>query len=233
MNRILFVVLAGLLILSIFVSGCGGPCAQYLAPVEDVAIWVDESLSVGNSLAYFLYVVAGWSSCDSSSRYEVTMVGNTTLEVYVFRVTCYPDCPVDRYATHNISILHEVGQYFVSGVNYTIKVNDLTITFVAGVMTYPAPIHDIEIWADNSSPSQYFADVVSGEPSICDHFNSYNVTRASNTTIIVDISNLNCGTGCPVEYSYVENTIPLGSDFVSGGNYTVMVNDVTETFVAQ
>jgi hypothetical protein len=108
----------------------------------------------------------------------------------------------------------------------------VTLTFVAGIMIYLAPIHDVEIWANNSSPRQYFADVMSGEPSICDHFNSYNVTRTSNTTIIADIFNLSCGTGCPDEYSYVENTIPLGSDFVSGGNYTVVVNNVTETFVA-
>ena len=118
-------------------------------------------------------------------------------------------------------------------MNYTVEVNDVTVTFVAGVTIYLAPIHDIGIWADNSSPSQYFVDVVSGEPSICDHFNSYNVTRASNTTVIVEIFNLRCGTGCPAVYSYVENTIPLGSDFVSGGNYTVVVNNVTETFVAQ
>ena len=233
MNRILFVILAALLILSISASGGCGPCARYLAPVEVGAIWVDESLSTGDSLAYFLYVVAGYGFCDDASVYEVESVGNTTLQVDVFRVTCYPDCPADRYATHNISILHEVGDYFVSGENYTIKVNDVTVTFVAGVMICLAPIHDIEIWADNSSPSQYFVDVVSGEPSICDHFNSYNVTRACNTTIIVDIFNLNCGTGCPDEYSYVENTIPLGSDFVTGGNYTVVVNNMTKTFVAQ
>jgi len=98
--------------------------------------------------------------------------------------------------------------------------------------TYLAPIDDIDIWADNSSPTQYFLYVLSGEPTSCSHFDRYEVTPASNTTIIVEIFNRKCGTACAEEYSYVENTIPLGSDFVTGANYTVKVNDVTETFVA-
>lgn len=227
MNRILFMLLAALLILSIFATGCVGPvgpCHRYWAPIEDVAIWADESWQP----EYFLYVVAGFSSGDDFSGYDVTSAGNTTLVVDVFNGTCCLDCPLDTYATHNISL----GSDFVPGVNYTVEVNDVTVTFVAGVMIYLAPIHDIGIWADESLPPQYSVDVVSGEPSICDHFSSHNVTRASNTTVIVEIFNLRCGTGCPAVYSYVENTIPIGSDFVSGGNYTVEVNNVPETFVA-
>lgn len=228
MNRILFVILAVLLILSIFATGCGpfGPCYAYGAPIEDVAIWADESLPP----KYFLGVVSGFSSCDGySSSYKVTRVGNTTIEVEIWNGTCHPECSVDSYVDQTIPL----GSDFVLGVNYTVEVNDVTVTFVAGVMIYLAPIHDIEIWADNSSPPQYFVDVVSGEPSMCDHFDSSNVTCAGNTTIIVEIFNQSCGTGCPAVYSYVEHTIPLGSDFVLGGNYTVVVNNVTGTFVAQ
>ena len=99
-------------------------------------------------------------------------------------------------------------------------------------ISYPAPIEDVAIWADESLPPEYFLDVVSWEPTICDHFDSYNVTRADSTTIIVDIFNLRSGTVCFDESSYVEHTIPLGSDFVPGVNYTVEVNGVVETFVA-
>ena len=95
-----------------------------------------------------------------------------------------------------------------------------------------APIEDVDIWADNSSPPQYFVDVVSGEPNACHEFVGYNVTRAGNT-IRVEIFNLRSIFGpCAEVYSYVEHTIPLGSDFVPGVNYTVEVNDVIETFVA-
>ena len=101
-----------------------------------------------------------------------------------------------------------------------------------GCVKYLAPIEDIDIRVAESLPPQYFLHVVSGEPSTCDKFDSYNVTRAGNTTR-VEIFNLRCGMFCGFVYSYVEHTIPLGSDFVPGGNYTVMVNNVTETFVAE
>jgi hypothetical protein len=107
--------------------------------------------------------------------------------------------------------------------------------FPAGCRGYRhslAPIHDVEIWADNSSLPQYFADVVSGEPNSCVRFDSYTVTSAGNT-IRIEVLNIEYLSGsCAEIYSYVNHTIPLGSDFVSGVNYTVEVNDVMETFVA-
>jgi hypothetical protein len=95
-----------------------------------------------------------------------------------------------------------------------------------------APIHDVEIWADNSSLPQYFADVVSGEPNSCVRFDSYTVTSAGNTIRIEVLNTEYLSRSCAEIYSYVNHTIPLGSDFVSGVNYTVEVNDVMETFVA-
>ena len=101
-----------------------------------------------------------------------------------------------------------------------------------GCRIYLAEIIDVDIWADNSSIPQYFVYVASGEPTTCEHFDSYNVTRSSNTTIIVEIFNRECpAEGCGEEYSEVENNIPIGSDFVVGETYTVEVNDVTETFI--
>ena len=95
-----------------------------------------------------------------------------------------------------------------------------------------ADIVDVRIWADNSSPQEYFLYVVSGERTTCEHFAVFTVEHASNTTIIVEIFNRECPTeGCAEEYTEVEHNIPLGSDFVVGVNYTVEVNDVTETFV--
>ena len=105
-------------------------------------------------------------------------------------------------------------------------------TGCTGYRRYMAPIHDIEIWADESSAPQYFVDVVSGEPNSCVKFDSYSVTRAGKTTR-VEIFNIEyVGGSCAEIYSYVNHTIPLGSDFVPGVNYTVEVNDVTVTFVA-
>jgi hypothetical protein len=243
MNRMSLVALPALLILGIF-AGCqggSGPCGCYAAPIVDVDILPDESSPLP-PLQYLLHVVSGCFTCDDFSRKQVTSDYPTispTILVDILNCTCNLSCPPDRppdsYVTWNISLNHYV--VFYPGETYTITVNHnetMNITFVAdsAVTTYLAPIQDIEIWADNSSPPQYFVGVVSEEHSFCDHFDSYNVTPAGNTTITVEIFNLMCSTNCTLRCRNVEHTIPLGSDFVTGGNYTVVVNNMTETFVA-
>ena len=230
MKKIVVIILAALLILSIFVSGCTS-YMFYLATIYDIDIWADNS-STPN---YFVDVVIGeHTSCDSFDSYNVTRTGNTTVRVEIVNkhITNEPCAEYAKYVEHTFPLSSD----FVPGGNYTVEINDVTVNFVAGViMIYPAPILDIEIYAAESLPPQYFADVLTGEPSTCDHFDSYNVTRASNTTIIVDIFNRRCCTGCPdFDMDYYNrdwHTIPLGSDFVPGWNYTVEINDVTEFFV--
>ena len=232
MKKIPFMLLAVFLILSIFATGCV-ITVKVLAPIHDIDIWADNS----SPPQYFLYVVSGApTTCSKFDSYNVTRAGNTTIIVEIFNLRSIgePCGEIYGYVEHTIPL----GSDFVTGGNYTVEVNDVTVNFVAGViMIYPALILGIEIWADESLPPQYFVHVLSEEPSTCDQFDSYNVTRAGNTTIIVDIFNRRCCTGCPdpdemYDYNYARHTIPLGSDFIPGGNYTVAVNNVTETFVA-
>ena len=97
--------------------------------------------------------------------------------------------------------------------------------------TVLAPIEDLHIWADNSSPEQYFVDVASGEPDSCYEYSGYDVTRYENK-VRVEILNIHyIRDGCAEIYSIVEHTIPIGSDYLPGVNYTVEVNDVAETFI--
>ena len=233
MKKILFVIVAALLILSTLANGCGIIKVKVLAPIHDIDIWADNS----SPPQYFLYVVSGESTtCSKFDSYNVTRAGNTTIIVEIFNLRSIgvPCGEIYSLVEHTIPL----GSDFILDVNYTVEINDVTVNFVAGViMIYPAVILGIEIWPDQSVPPQYFADVLSEEHSTCDQFDSYNVARAGNTTIIVDIFNRRCCTGCPepdemFDYNYAWHTIPLGSDFVPGVNYTVEVNDVTETFVA-
>jgi len=227
----MFVILAALLILSIFATGCVIKVKD-LAPIHDIDIWDDNS----SPPQYFLYVVSGESTtCSEFDSYNVTRAGNTIrVEIFNLRSIFEPCGEIYSYVEHIIPI----GSDFIPGVNYTVEINDATVNFVAGViMIYPALILGIEIRADQSLPSQYFVYVLSEEHSTCDQLDSYNVTRAGNTTIIVDIFNRRCCTGCPdpdemYDDNYARHKIPLGSDFVPSMNYTVEVNNVTETFVA-
>jgi len=99
-----------------------------------------------------------------------------------------------------------------------------------------APIEAVEVRIAESFPPQYFLDVVSGLPGGCAQFDRYEVDRAGSE-ITATVWNLEPvpgpGVFCTMIYGTVEHHIALGSDFVSGTTYTVHVNDVTKTFVAQ
>jgi hypothetical protein len=91
-------------------------------------------------------------------------------------------------------------------------------------------IIDADIWADNSSPPQYFLYVVCLVTAECVHFDSYSVTHSGDTTVIVEVLYRRCpAEGCAEKTIEVEQTIPLGGEFVRGVNYTVEV----KSFVAE
>lgn len=97
---------------------------------------------------------------------------------------------------------------------------------------YMAPIHDVNIRCDKSWPSQYSLHFVSGEPDSCHKYFCCHITRLGNTIKVMVLNTRHRLGLCFFVYSYVEHTIPLGICFIPGVTYTVVVNDVTETFVA-
>ncbi len=98
----------------------------------------------------------------------------------------------------------------------------------------PAPIDRVEVVVAESFPPQYFLLVESGLPNGCVEFERYEVARDGDTVRVTLVNLEPAGSvPCTEEYRTVENNILLGSDFVPGTTYTVMVNDVSETFVTQ
>ena len=98
-----------------------------------------------------------------------------------------------------------------------------------------APIESVDILIMESFPVQYSVLAVSGLPNSCATFGGYRIERDGDM-ISIEIINWEPAdprVACAEVYRVVETTIPLGSDFQSGSTYTVLVNDVTETFVAQ
>lgn len=98
-----------------------------------------------------------------------------------------------------------------------------------------APIDSVEINIAESFPPQYFLHVVSGLPSGCAQFDRYEVSREGDTIRVKVINRMPAdkSVACTMIYGTKEHNIALGSDFESGKTYTVIVNDVTKTFVAQ
>lgn len=104
------------------------------------------------------------------------------------------------------------------------------------LISAPAPIERVEISVAESSPPQYFVDIVSGLPNGCARFDSIETSRSGDTIQLV-VVNLVPSPGsqvaCTMIYGTVQHHVALGTDFESGRTYTVVVNDVTETFQAQ
>ena len=98
-----------------------------------------------------------------------------------------------------------------------------------------APIEGVKVRVAESFPPQYFLQIGSAQPNGCAKFNDIEVTRDGDT-IRVKVTNLipaDPNVICTQVYSVIGNSVALGSDFEPGIKYTVIVNDVTETFVAQ
>jgi hypothetical protein len=99
-----------------------------------------------------------------------------------------------------------------------------------------APIEGIEVLVMESYPPQYAVKVTSGLPNSCASFEKYDVRRNGDT---IDIKIYNTVPepvefiACAEIYGLVETHVSLGSDFVPGETYTVLVNGAPETFVAQ
>lgn len=99
-----------------------------------------------------------------------------------------------------------------------------------------APIEEVEIIIAESFPPQYFVRVVSALPNGCIQFDRAELTR-DGRTLRIAVWNLEPApfvlVACTMVYGYTEHTVALGTDFEPGERYTVIVNDVTETFMAQ
>ena len=106
----------------------------------------------------------------------------------------------------------------------------------ADMVKVPAPIESVEIIVAESFPPQYFVHVISGLPNGCVEFYGYEESRSGNA-ITITVTNLEPApseqVACTAIYLTHELSVPLGTDFQPGETYTVKVNEVIETFVAE
>lgn len=104
-----------------------------------------------------------------------------------------------------------------------------------GRTAVPAPIEDVELVVRESYPVQYAVKVTSGLPSGCAEYRDATLER-DGATLTITVTNTMPASdrvACTMIYGYTEHTVELGTDFESGSEYTVHVNDRTITFVAQ
>jgi len=96
-----------------------------------------------------------------------------------------------------------------------------------------APIHDVQINIAESYPPQIFVYIKGGLSDGCTTFHKLDIRRSASTIDIEVTTKRPKDAVCSEIYGFFERNVNLGSDFISGENYTVKVNEVTTSFVMQ
>lgn len=99
-----------------------------------------------------------------------------------------------------------------------------------------APIDRVDIQVRESAPPRYAVVVTSGLPSGCARFEAWEVVSRTDSEFTVRVTNRmpdSDAVVCTMVYGTHESVVDLGSDFVSGREYTVIVNGERTTFTAQ
>ncbi len=99
-----------------------------------------------------------------------------------------------------------------------------------------APIDELDVVVRESAPPSYAVRIVSGLPSGCAKFEAWEITGRSGTEVTIRVTNRvpdSDEVACTAVYGTHESVVDLGSDFVPGRQYTVVVNGERVTFTAQ
>ncbi len=97
-----------------------------------------------------------------------------------------------------------------------------------------APIDGAEVQTLESFPPQYMLHVTAGLPNGCAQQGGWEASRSGTTITVKVYDTMPTGqVACTMIYGDYDLNIPLGSDYASGQQYTVQVNDKTVTFTAQ
>ena len=132
------------------------------------------------------------------------------------------------------------------GQTYTVIVNGqvtTTLSIPEASLGYTSiaesPIERAEVRSREGMSIEYELLVVSGlsKGSSCSQFNGYEIRRSESDTVEVRVTHHEVSdpmVACTADNPTVETTVPLGSNFEPGVEYTVVVNsDTSEKFVAQ
>ena len=145
-----------------------------------------------------------------------------------------------------LDTVEPLGTSLEPGQTYRVIVNDrVTTTFtlpdsnLGHTFIAESPIESAEVVLVEGAPPRYQLRVLSGLPkgSGCSQFNGYEIQRREPDTIDVIVTHHEVADPlvvCTADYPVLESTVPLGSDFEPGLEYTVAVNgEIVQSFVAR
>ena len=224
--------------------------AQSVPAPQDVAEGVVVTLAVGSSLRLLdspLVVTFTGVSFDNRCPVDVVCIvaGEATAD---FVATIDGEAESFSLTLPGVEDTATVGAFVVEGVRVTpepvstatIAPGDYRVTlslrrdpFAPPLLR--APIEALAINLAESFPVQIFVAITSFAPSSCETFDHLTTTR-SGTTITIDVWNRGQPPAvlapCLAVLTDSEHNVALGSDFVPGVTYTVVVNAEQRAFTA-
>ena len=96
-----------------------------------------------------------------------------------------------------------------------------------------APIHEVQVNIAESYPLQVIIYIKGGLADGCTTFHELITERSDNVVNIRVTTQRPKDAICTQVYGFFEKNVNVGSDFTSGGTYTINVNDKTTSFVMQ
>ena len=209
------------------------------APVESVKVVVSET----DPTLYTLQIVSGLpGGCAKFKDYTTSLDSNT------FTVNVTNLVPADPVPCTMIYGRHEGKvslDYLTSGEAYTVVVNgkltnSFTVPDLEGpkIATAVSPIERVEVAVSESDLPEYSLQIVSRLPkgSSCSRFNGYDIAYPAAGLVHVSVTHFEVTEmmPCTADLPVVLTEVALGTDFMPGESYRVVVNDeVTNAFTAR
>ena len=216
----------------------------------EVPAWIVWANLVPNEEEHFLRIVYYQSTiegCARPGRAELELDGyNIIARITLMQPPSTPWSIPCHEDVVELDTVEPIGKPLEPGQTYRVIVNEretTTFTLPAARLRYTSvaesPIESAEVTVSESAPPQYQLRIVSAMPkgSNCSQFNGYEIQRRESGRIDVAITHHQVAdplVNCTDDYPIVETTVPLGSDFEPGTEYTVSVNsNVVRAFVAR
>ncbi len=211
-------------------------CQNYntaLAPVDDVSLETSAPDPLARVVVTIKYGLPDGCYTFDGTR-VVAISDGFDIGVWIKKPVSSQAC-AEIYGQGTTTV--DLGRKFEAGKSYTIRVNGvdhrITIPGAGGddeFIIKPAPIVNVDVRIAESFPPQVFVDIRGVLTDGCTVLNETKVQRQGNIIDITVTTQRPRDAVCIQVISFFDTVVPLGSDFITGVQYTLRVNGQAQQF---
>ncbi len=214
------------------VTGCQEFNSE-LAPVQDVRFDISDTEPLAAVTVTVQYGLPnGCYSFDRTKVVEIT--GGWDIGIWI-KIPANAEACTEIYGMGETTV--DLGKKFEQGQSYTIRINgsDRTINIptqgaVEDLIIKPAPIVSASVRIAESFPPQVFVDIRGILTDGCTFLHETVVQLQGNIIDITVNTQWPKDAVCIQVISFFDTVVSLGSDFISGQQYTLRVNGKSQFF---